>query len=87
PGWLPAIVGGFAVVLTLTSFARAISYHYGESRWTDVFSAFPDLLAWSPVPGFVAVAFLVALLGCAAWVVGETMPFARRLQGSHVADR
>jgi len=87
PEWLPAFVGGFAVVFTLTSFARAVSFHYGESRWTDPISAFPDLLAWSPVPSFVVIVFVVALLGCAGWALWETMPIGRRIRGSHAADR
>ena len=73
PARLPVYMGLFAVVFSLCSFSRAISYHYGESRWTNPFSAFSDLLAWSPIPASVVVCFLVALLGCAGWVLAEVL--------------
>jgi hypothetical protein len=85
PRWLPTAVGGFAVAFTLASFLRAVSYHYGESRWSNPIEAFPDLLAWSPLPAPVVIAFVVAFVGCAGWVVWEVVPIGRRIQGSHAA--
>ncbi|MBN2177213.1 MAG: DUF2142 domain-containing protein [Demequinaceae bacterium] len=82
---LPAIVGGFAVAFTVASVLRAISFHYGEARWSNPVTAFPDLLAWSPVPSAVVIAFLVAFLGCAVWVLWAVLsPTVRTVHGAGV---
>ncbi len=70
---LPVYVGVFAVVFSLVSFVRAISYHYGDSRWANPFSAFSDLLAWSPIPGAIVVCFVIAVVGCAGWALREAL--------------
>ncbi len=75
-------LAGFVVVAMATAFGRAISYHYGEARWSNPLAALPDVVAWSPLPPALTWALLVAMVGAWAWLIVEAVRETRRAAAS-----
>ena len=66
---LAVFASGFAIV----SYLRAISYHYGEDRWSNPLDSVRDMVAWSPMPSAPTWGLMVLVGGAAVWVVVESV--------------
>lgn len=54
------LVGLFAILFTVASVGRAISFHFGDEHWSNPLLSLGDVAAWSPLPYALSIAVMIA---------------------------